>query len=574
METLTRDMTIEFNLNTTIFTPRQFTQGDKNTHIISLIPDRSLDIRDTRVVVTYVLPYGNTPIIEQYEPSSRLDIIVPNEALMKVGRVYVEVVFVNNITRDVITVLQHPYFDVVRTVHGSEDDAVAGPITQRKILEQLEELNNFFDNKNEEFNQSYQEKITNLENAIKEYFEQHSDEFKGPKGDTGPQGLRGEIGPRGLQGEKGDAGPQGIPGPKGETGEQGPAGPQGIQGEAGPKGEQGAVGPQGVQGKTGPKGEQGPAGTTDYNQLSNKPELWKITYKDIGSPNEVTDLNTIVDLGFFRNMSEQNQWNNSPVGNTPFDMMVVGPKDDESIRTQIIHDSRNNNIYVRTKANGVFGEAVELINSSGASFWGNVDITKSQPVLKFRYNNSDVAYVGSGSANAKDRVELYNYKTRSGIYLDDEMKVEGTNSLIAKLPLVEFGNQLRMGNGQDFVNFSPETNNMKKLRFFNNTIGQNAGFDLEANGTLSLGTNATNNGRTFDISIKRTDGEKGQFGYTNGKIFIWNKTAQKTIEFRDNGETLIPALNLRTTAKEIVTAINELNTKVVALQQAIPQKEI
>lgn len=71
-------------------------------------------------------------------------------------------------------------------------------------------------------------------------------ELKGPKGD------RGDIGPRGSQGIPGPVGPTGA---KGEAGQAGPAGPAGAQGPMGP---------------TGPKGDPG---TTDYNQLSNKPDL-------------------------------------------------------------------------------------------------------------------------------------------------------------------------------------------------------------------------------------------------------------------------------------------------------------
>ncbi len=88
--------------------------------------------------------------------------------------------------------------------------------------------------------------------------------LQGIQGETGPQG------PQGIQGIQGDIGPQGIQGIQGETG------PQGIQGETGPQGIQGDTGPQGIQGDTGPQGIQGdtgPAGTTDYNYLTNTPNL-------------------------------------------------------------------------------------------------------------------------------------------------------------------------------------------------------------------------------------------------------------------------------------------------------------
>ena len=99
------------------------------------------------------------------------------------------------------------------------------------------------------------------------------------KGDTGPQGEQGPKGDTGVQGATGEQGPNGdtgIQGPKGDTGVQGATGEQGPKGDTGPQGEQGPKGDTGVQGATGeqgPKGDTGPAGTTDYNDLSNKPDL-------------------------------------------------------------------------------------------------------------------------------------------------------------------------------------------------------------------------------------------------------------------------------------------------------------
>ena len=82
--------------------------------------------------------------------------------------------------------------------------------------------------------------------------------------------IEGPTGPTGPQGEIGPTGPQGDTGPQGETGATGPTGPQGETGLQGPTGQQG---PQGETGATGPKGDTGPAGTTDYNELQNKPDL-------------------------------------------------------------------------------------------------------------------------------------------------------------------------------------------------------------------------------------------------------------------------------------------------------------
>lgn len=90
----------------------------------------------------------------------------------------------------------------------------------------------------------------------------------GPKGDTGSQGPEGKQGPIGPKGDPGEIGPKGDTGPEGPKGDQGPPGPTG---ERGPEGPQGDRGPQGPQGEIGPKGDKGDAGTTDWNQITNKP---------------------------------------------------------------------------------------------------------------------------------------------------------------------------------------------------------------------------------------------------------------------------------------------------------------
>lgn len=135
--------------------------------------------------------------------------------------------------------------------------------------------------------------------------------IKGAKGDTGETGERGPQGetgatgaqgPRGLQGEKGDTGergPQGLQGPKGDTGERGLQGPQGVQGETGETPVISATAtvddntgtPSVEVTKTGTdeapsfafafhnlKGEGGGSGgTSDYEDLSNKPSINNVT---------------------------------------------------------------------------------------------------------------------------------------------------------------------------------------------------------------------------------------------------------------------------------------------------------
>lgn len=105
---------------------------------------------------------------------------------------------------------------------------------------------------------------------------------------------------RGMRGETGDVGPQGktgvgissveqsgnnliihtddgnsytITNVKGTPGDKGDTGPRGLQGIPGPVGPAGAKGEPGQTGPAGPPGPKGDPGTTDYNQLTNKPDL-------------------------------------------------------------------------------------------------------------------------------------------------------------------------------------------------------------------------------------------------------------------------------------------------------------
>lgn len=82
----------------------------------------------------------------------------------------------------------------------------------------------------------------------------------GPQGEQGIQGPKGDIGPIGLTGPKGDPGPQGLQGLKGDVGDTGPQGLKGDTGEQGPQGLQGIQGIQGIQGEIGPQGPPGTGG--------------------------------------------------------------------------------------------------------------------------------------------------------------------------------------------------------------------------------------------------------------------------------------------------------------------------
>ena len=90
--------------------------------------------------------------------------------------------------------------------------------------------------------------------------------IKGPKGDTGSQGVKGDTGvtgPKGEIGEKGDTGATGSKGEKGDTGAVGPKGDTGTTGDAGPQGPKGDTGSKGDVGAKGEKGDTGKAFTYD-----------------------------------------------------------------------------------------------------------------------------------------------------------------------------------------------------------------------------------------------------------------------------------------------------------------------
>jgi hypothetical protein len=101
-----------------------------------------------------------------------------------------------------------------------------------------------------------------------------------PGGAQGPQGVAGETGAAGTDGSQGIQGPAGPKGDKGDTGDTGaastvpgPQGPQGVKGDTGATGPQGPQGLSGAKGQKGDTGETGPAGTTNYNLLTNLPNL-------------------------------------------------------------------------------------------------------------------------------------------------------------------------------------------------------------------------------------------------------------------------------------------------------------
>lgn len=115
---------------------------------------------------------------------------------------------------------------------------------------------------------------------------------QGDDGATGSTGATGSQGATGPQGDEGAAGATGVgaTGPQGEIGATGPDGNTGPEGATGPQGATGAQGTAGATGATGADstvpgntGATGPAGTTDYDDLINKPTLGTSAPLDVGT---------------------------------------------------------------------------------------------------------------------------------------------------------------------------------------------------------------------------------------------------------------------------------------------------
>lgn len=152
----------------------------------------------------------------------------------------------------------------------------------------------------EQYEQALQGGLTELNDALDDLQDKvDSGYFKGDKGDKGDTGERGPIGPIGPQG------PQGERGLTGETGSKGDVGPKGDTGATGASGRDATI--NGVNTLVLTAGDNitlrqngntleisatggGSGGTTNYNDLSNKPKINNV---------ELTGNKTTNDLGLF-----------------------------------------------------------------------------------------------------------------------------------------------------------------------------------------------------------------------------------------------------------------------------------
>lgn len=105
-------------------------------------------------------------------------------------------------------------------------------------------------------------------------------------------------------------------------------GPQGIQGPQGPKGETGATGArgeQGIQGIQGPKGDPGSIATSNLS---------------------TADLNNVKSNGYYYTNGQT--LTNSPLSGLTYANMIVVTSTAGNNGTQLLHDTNNNEFYVRS----------------------------------------------------------------------------------------------------------------------------------------------------------------------------------------------------------------------------------
>ena len=211
-------------------------------------------------------------------------------AVFKSKKFYVEVLNAINAT----ATIEDDYPSIIDIVNTKQDKLTAGEnitIKDNVISANIEGTVNktYVDDQDTKTLENAKQYADNQVPAtVETYVNEHKEELRGEKGDTGPQG---EQGPKGDTGDTGPQGPQGI---KGATGETGPQGPQGVQGEQGPKGDKGATGetgPQGEQGIQGPSGPQGDKGDTGDKGDDGFSPIANVTQTQSGATITITDKN-------------------------------------------------------------------------------------------------------------------------------------------------------------------------------------------------------------------------------------------------------------------------------------------
>jgi hypothetical protein len=266
---------------------------------------------------------------------------------------------------------------------------------------------------------------------------------RGLKGDSGEQGPMGPIGPQGPKGDKGDKGDTGDTGPQGIRGETGPQGPQGKQGETGPqgpKGDTGATGPQGPKGETGPQGPQGKAGEdgTDYVLTdADKDEIVSMVLEDTQAELDTyetylsTQETTIDDIVLalqdksagttdYEELSNKPKINNVELkGNKTLEELGIQPEGDYATKDELptkTSDLTNDSNYITNDITSDFNIDGKLyLNTVGSSVNANTSsrivFGSASKVYSYLASNTSGAFAfskGSGNITIYPNTGTYN----------------------------------------------------------------------------------------------------------------------------------------------------------------------
>ncbi|WP_336833002.1 BppU family phage baseplate upper protein [Staphylococcus pseudoxylosus] len=192
------------------------------------------------------------------------------------------------------------------------------------------------------------------------YVTENVEQFKGVKGDIGPQGPKGD---KGLKGDRGITGPQGIQGAKGE---QGLEGPQGLRG------------PKGDKGDTGLDGED-----VNYNKVT---EMIESDLTPVKS--EVKSINSNMDRVYKKINSSINIYVRPDGNDETGDGSTTKPFSTIQRAVDSIPKLIEKDHFIKV-AEGEYDEEVTIKGISGSAVWisrekGIVDTNTTRPNVKVK----------------------------------------------------------------------------------------------------------------------------------------------------------------------------------------------
>lgn len=275
-----RELEVQLGINSIeLINKQDITQSDTNTHFIK-VTFGDVELTGYNLIVYYKTAYPTKVYVDKYTQLTKEMVIkIPDVVLLRSGELKVE--FALQQDTKLITTNKSISLNVISTINGTYLNAYLGDTTQKTINEQIDEITNLLDGAEENLDKVITEYIDQnsdklkgksayqiaLENGFVGTEEEWLESLKGADGVIGVDGKNGStftpsVSPDGVlswtnDGNLQNPSPVDIRGPKGDTGEQGIQGPKGEQGEQGVQGPKGETGERGEQGIQGIQGEQG-----------------------------------------------------------------------------------------------------------------------------------------------------------------------------------------------------------------------------------------------------------------------------------------------------------------------------